>query len=80
MRQNNLLHAVEMVDAIILERYLKLDRVQVAQLRKAEKCYSIADARAGRAAVARIDDLLQTALKGLPIKPDDSAKQPDKKR
>jgi hypothetical protein len=30
--------------------------------------------------VARIDDLLQTALKGLPIKPDDSAKQPDKKR
>lgn len=30
--------------------------------------------------MARIDDLLQTALKGLPKKPDDSAKQPDKKR
>jgi adenine-specific DNA-methyltransferase len=37
MRQNNLLHAVEMVDAVILEKYLKLDKVQVAQLRKARE-------------------------------------------
>jgi adenine-specific DNA-methyltransferase len=34
MRQNDLLRAVEMVDAVILERHLKLDKEQLVQLRK----------------------------------------------
>ena len=37
MRQNDLLRAVEMVDAIILEKHLQLDRGQVAQLRHARQ-------------------------------------------
>jgi adenine-specific DNA methylase len=37
MRQNNLLRAVEMVDNIILERHLKLDKTQVLQLRNARE-------------------------------------------
>jgi len=37
MRQNNLLRAVEMVDAVILERCLKLDKAQLTQLRNARE-------------------------------------------
>jgi adenine-specific DNA-methyltransferase len=37
LRQNNLLKAVEMVDTVILERHLKLDAVQVGQLRQARE-------------------------------------------
>ncbi len=37
LRQNNLLRAVEMVDAIILEKHLLLDHGQVAQLRHARE-------------------------------------------
>jgi adenine-specific DNA-methyltransferase len=37
LRQNNLLQAVEMVDSVILERHLKLDATQVAQLRQARE-------------------------------------------
>ncbi len=37
LRQNKLLAAVEMVDAIILERHLKLDILQLAQLRQARE-------------------------------------------
>jgi hypothetical protein len=37
LRQNKLLKAVEMVDAIILERHLKLDSVQLGQLRQARE-------------------------------------------
>lgn len=37
LRQNKLLKAVEMVDAIILERHLKLDAVQLGQLRQARE-------------------------------------------
>lgn len=37
LRQNKLLQAVEMVDAIILERHLKLNNVQLGQLRQARE-------------------------------------------
>lgn len=37
LRQNDLLKAVEMVDAIILERHLKLDSDQLSQLRQARE-------------------------------------------
>ena len=37
MRQNELLRAVEMVDTVILEKHLKLDKDQVAQLRNARE-------------------------------------------
>jgi adenine-specific DNA methylase len=37
MRQNDLLRAVEMVDGIILEKHLKLDKTQVGQLRNARE-------------------------------------------
>lgn len=37
LRQNKLLNAVEMVDAIILERHLKLDTAQLGQLRQARE-------------------------------------------
>jgi adenine-specific DNA-methyltransferase len=37
MRENNLLQAVEMVDAVILEKHLALNRGQLAQLRQARE-------------------------------------------
>lgn len=37
MRQNNLLRAVEMVDAVVLEKHLNLDKTQLAQLRSARE-------------------------------------------
>jgi adenine-specific DNA-methyltransferase len=37
MRQNDLLQAVEMVDSVILEKHLKLDKGQLLQLRKARE-------------------------------------------
>ncbi|KQO49547.1 HsdM family class I SAM-dependent methyltransferase [Methylobacterium sp. Leaf85] len=37
LRQNNLLKAVELVDAVILERHMKLDTDQLAQLRQARE-------------------------------------------
>ena len=37
LRQNDLLRAVELVDEIILERHLKLNAIQVGQLRKARQ-------------------------------------------
>jgi adenine-specific DNA-methyltransferase len=37
MRRNNLLQAVEMVDAVILEKHLELDRGQLVQLRHARE-------------------------------------------
>lgn len=39
MRQNNLLHAVEMVDSVILEKHLKLDKTQIAELRSAREMF-----------------------------------------
>jgi adenine-specific DNA-methyltransferase len=47
MRQNDLLRAVEMVDAVILERHLKLDKEQLVQLRKGNVVQSQALAREG---------------------------------
>jgi adenine-specific DNA-methyltransferase len=37
LRQNNLLRAVEMVDAVILERHLRLSQAQISQLRRARE-------------------------------------------
>lgn len=37
LRQNNLLRAVELVDAVVLERHLKLDALQLGQLRHARE-------------------------------------------
>ena len=37
MRNNNLMHAVEMVDSVILEKHFKLDKAQIEQLRGARE-------------------------------------------
>lgn len=54
MRQNDLLRAVEMVDGVILERHLKLERAQVLQLRYARE--TLFNRRRSRGKASRGED------------------------